>query len=196
MAGPVAAGWFIDGNIRRTFGEIQEIFLVMWATVTPRAHNPGVLCYERVMDREDIIARLRENEAAPRSRGVMHAALFGARGRGDAHPRSDTDIMIEIDPSAHIGVWGYAGLRKYISTLFDGPVDVVDREALKPYVADRGRDLCLLTRGSAALAQRQLLSHCRGTDFYSGMRICAATCAQPRLTGCLEVILKRRGYQD
>ncbi len=43
--------------------------------------------------------------------------------------------MIEIDPEAHIGVWGYAGLKEYIATLFDGPVDVVDREALKPYVA-------------------------------------------------------------
>jgi hypothetical protein len=43
--------------------------------------------------------------------------------------------MIEIDPDARIGVWGYAGLKEYIATLFDGPVDVVDREALKPYVA-------------------------------------------------------------
>ena len=87
------------------------------------------------MNRQDIIARLRENEPALRARGVMHAALFGSRARGDEGPDSDTDIMIEIDPDAHIGVWGYAGLREYIATLFDGPVDVVDREALKPYIA-------------------------------------------------------------
>jgi uncharacterized protein len=87
------------------------------------------------MDRQEIIARLRENEAALRSRGVAHAALFGSRARGDARPGSDTDILIEIGPEAHIGVWGYAGLKEYIASLFDGPVDVVDREALKPYVA-------------------------------------------------------------
>ena len=43
--------------------------------------------------------------------------------------------MIEIDPDAHIGVWGYAGLKVYIAALCDGPVDVVDREALKPTLA-------------------------------------------------------------
>jgi hypothetical protein len=86
------------------------------------------------MDRQDIIARLRENEAALRSRGVAHAALFGSRARGDAHPGSDTDIMVEIDPTARIGVYEYVGLKAYIVSLFDGPVDVVNRDALKPYV--------------------------------------------------------------
>jgi hypothetical protein len=86
------------------------------------------------MNREDIIARLRENEATLRARGVTHAALFGSRARGDDRPDSDTDIMIEIDPDARVGVWEYVGIKAYIASLFDGSVDVVDREGLKPYV--------------------------------------------------------------
>lgn len=86
------------------------------------------------MDRHDIIARLRENEAALRARGVSHAALFGSRARGDARPDSDTDIMIEIDPAARIGVYEYVGLKDYIASLFDGTVDVVNRDGLKPYI--------------------------------------------------------------
>jgi len=86
------------------------------------------------MNREEIIARLRENEAALRQRGVAHAALFGSRARGDQRPESDTDIMVEFDPAARITVFDYAGLKDYIAALFDGRVDVVNRDGLKPYV--------------------------------------------------------------
>jgi len=92
------------------------------------------LCYKGLMDRYHIIARLRENEAALRARGVAHAALFGSRARGDERPDSDTDIMIEIDPEAGIGVYEYVGLKDFIAGLFDGPVDVVNREGLKSHV--------------------------------------------------------------
>jgi uncharacterized protein len=31
-------------------------------------------------------------------------------------------------------VFDYVGLKDYIASLFDGPVDVADRDGLKPYV--------------------------------------------------------------
>jgi predicted nucleotidyltransferase len=86
------------------------------------------------MNREEIIAKLRENEAPLRERGVAHAALFGSRARGDQRPESDTDIMVEFDPLARITIFDYAGLKDYIAQLFDGRVDVVNRDGLKPYV--------------------------------------------------------------
>ncbi len=86
------------------------------------------------MNRNEVIARLKDNEAALRARGVSHAALFGSRARGDNRPDSDIDIMIEFDPAARVTLFGYVGLKTYIAGLFDGPVDIVNRDGLKPHV--------------------------------------------------------------
>ena len=86
------------------------------------------------MNSEEILARLRENQAALRARGVEHAALFGSCARGDNRAESDIDIMIEADPAARIGVYEYVALKNYIAELFDGPVDVVNRDSLKAYI--------------------------------------------------------------
>jgi predicted nucleotidyltransferase len=86
------------------------------------------------MDKQAILAKLKENEAALKARGVTHAALFGSRARGDNRPDSDIDILIDLAPEAPIGVWEYSGIKTYIAGLFDGPVDVVSRDTLKPYL--------------------------------------------------------------
>ncbi|MBI1981196.1 MAG: nucleotidyltransferase family protein [Methylocystis sp.] len=86
------------------------------------------------MNAQQIVAVLRENEAALRARGVAHAALFGSHARGDARPDSDIDIMIEIAPGAVRDIYSYVGLKDFIEELFSGSVDVVNREFLKPYI--------------------------------------------------------------
>ncbi len=86
------------------------------------------------MRRDDVIARLRKAEPALRARGIRRAAVFGSVARGDERPDSDIDIMIEIDPDTHLSVYEYVGLKEYVAGLFEGPVDVVSRDGLKPYV--------------------------------------------------------------
>jgi predicted nucleotidyltransferase len=86
------------------------------------------------MNGAEIIARLRDHEQDLRARGVCHAALFGSRARGDNRPDSDIDIMVEFDPTSAVTVFAYAGLKTYIAGLFDEPVDVINRDGLKPYV--------------------------------------------------------------
>ena len=65
---------------------------------------------------------------------VVGGVSKGSEARGHARPDSDTDIMFEIDPEVRVGVWGYADLKDTIASLFDGPVDVVNCDGLKPYV--------------------------------------------------------------
>jgi uncharacterized protein len=89
------------------------------------------------MDKHDIIARLKENEAALRAQGVAHAALFGSVARGEQGPYSDIDIMIELDPAARVTMFDYVDIKDYIEGLFQGPVDVVNRDGLNPIVRPR-----------------------------------------------------------
>ena len=42
--------------------------------------------------------------------------------------------MIDIDPDAKVGIFEYVGIKQAIAALFQEPVDVVNREALKPFV--------------------------------------------------------------
>jgi predicted nucleotidyltransferase len=86
------------------------------------------------MERQEIIARLRENEAALRARGVTHAALFGSHARGDNRPNSDIDILIDIAPEAPVGLWEYVDIMQYLEDLFSCPVDVANHSHLKSHV--------------------------------------------------------------
>jgi len=90
--------------------------------------------YYQNMNREEALNTLRRSEGALRARGVAHAALFGSMARGDDRPDSDVDILVEFDPDAHVTVFDYVGVKEYIASLFLQPVDVIDREALKPHL--------------------------------------------------------------
>jgi predicted nucleotidyltransferase len=84
--------------------------------------------------RDQIIATLRAHQAELRRRGVRHAALFGSVARGEARPKSDIDIMIELEPQASVDLFEYVGITQYIADLFPARVDVANRSCLKPLV--------------------------------------------------------------
>ena len=89
------------------------------------------------MKRDEIIRVLKEREADLRAQGVTHAALFGSLARNEQRPGSDIDILVDLDPRIVATIFDYAGVKDYIAGLFEGPVDVIDREALKPRLRPR-----------------------------------------------------------
>jgi uncharacterized protein len=89
------------------------------------------------MNRDLIIATLCAQEVELRRRGVCHAALFGSMARGEPGPRSDIDILIELDAQAPIGVFDYVAITQFLADLFPVRVDVANRGGLKPLVRSR-----------------------------------------------------------
>jgi uncharacterized protein len=86
------------------------------------------------MNKQDAIDILVDHQAELRARGVRHAALFGSTARGEAGPQSDVDILIELADDASLDIFAYVELKNFIAALFPGPVDVVNKDALKPYI--------------------------------------------------------------
>jgi hypothetical protein len=86
------------------------------------------------MNKRDAIKVLRQHQKDLRARGIIHAALFGSVARGETGPRSDLDILIELDPELKLDIFAYAGLKRYVAGLFSGSVDVVNKDALKRHL--------------------------------------------------------------
>lgn len=90
--------------------------------------------YSDAMELQQALRTLREAEPQLRAKGVRHVAVFGSTARGEQRADSDVDIVIEFDPTARVTIYDYVEVKEGIAALFDGPVDVVDREGLKPHL--------------------------------------------------------------
>jgi len=86
------------------------------------------------MNAHDAIATLRRHERDLRARGVAHAAIFGSVARGNNRSDSDLDILVDFEPGSEGSIYEYVRFKEYVAGLFDVPVDVIDRAALKPHL--------------------------------------------------------------
>ena len=65
-----------------------------------------------------------------RRRRARRVAVFGSVARGDAHPGSDVDLLVDFEPGASL--LDHVGLFQDLEDLLGVGVDVVTRSALKP----------------------------------------------------------------
>jgi hypothetical protein len=86
------------------------------------------------MDREEVIASLREHEAALRAAGVVRLSLFGSTARGDRRPDSDVDLLAAFDGARRISLLDVAAIEIRLSELLGQKVDLVEEGMLKPRV--------------------------------------------------------------
>lgn len=86
------------------------------------------------MDRDQVIATLREHEPELRKAGVVRLSVFGSTARGDHRPDSDVDLLAVFDESRRISLLQVAGIELQLSKLLGKEVDLVEEGTLKPRV--------------------------------------------------------------
>jgi predicted nucleotidyltransferase len=102
-------------------------------------------CNRQDMDKEHIIARLREHEAELKDAGIQHLSLFGSYARGTAvRSTSDVDVLADFDRSRRMTLFSLAGLRLRIGDILEMPVDLADRRMLKDHVKVRAEQEAVL----------------------------------------------------
>ena len=84
-----------------------------------------------VPDRNELLTLLRADRRTLEQSGIRRAALFGSTARGDANPDSDVDVLVVLDPDAHVGLVRFAALQDHLRQLFGRDVDLVSRGALR-----------------------------------------------------------------
>ena len=62
---------------------------------------------------------------------ITEFSLFGSVLRDDFRPDSDIDVLVSIDPKAHIGLFEIAQMGIELEEIIKRPVDLVEKEGLR-----------------------------------------------------------------
>ena len=65
---------------------------------------------------------------------IKQLGIFGSYVRGEAHPDSDLDLLVEFESGYHFGLLTFCHLENYLSELLGVNVDLVMKDTLKPKI--------------------------------------------------------------
>jgi len=83
--------------------------------------------------RDQTIQRLLAAETEIRQLGVRRLALFGSVARGESHPDSDVDLLVEFIPGQKT-FDHFMALSDLLEKLVGHPVELVTIESLSPFI--------------------------------------------------------------
>jgi uncharacterized protein len=88
------------------------------------ATEPQTLAPGALAERERVLRILRAHEAEIRAKGVTRLRLFGSMARGEAGPKSDVDLIADIDKTIKFSLIDLVGLQYFLADLVGRKVDV------------------------------------------------------------------------
>jgi uncharacterized protein len=93
--------------------------------LSPLNGNSRGTSMNAVVGLTEVISALREHERELRKAGIRHLSLFGSVARGEADANSDIDLTVELDPQAHLGLFGLIGLQHRLTEILGRKVDLL-----------------------------------------------------------------------
>ncbi|ELS00047.1 nucleotidyltransferase family protein [Gloeocapsa sp. PCC 73106] len=84
------------------------------------------------MYKEEILAKLRQEQSTIKSFGVKSLAIFGSVARDEAKPESDLDLLVEFEGKVTFD--RYMDLKFYLEDYLGMKVDLVSQKMLKPQI--------------------------------------------------------------
>ncbi|HZU89929.1 MAG TPA: nucleotidyltransferase domain-containing protein [Stellaceae bacterium] len=88
------------------------------------------------MQRDEVIARLRQHEAELRRLGVEHLYLFGSAARGEAREDSDVDLFFD-HPEGALGLFQLMDVKDAAARILGRKTEIMTRRSLHPVLRER-----------------------------------------------------------
>jgi predicted nucleotidyltransferase len=89
------------------------------------------------MNKEQVIAKLREHEPELKAAGIVRLAVFGSVARGDNSPQSDVDLLADFDKTKHYTLLTMGRIENRLADLLGMRVDLSSPEWLKESIRDQ-----------------------------------------------------------
>jgi len=90
------------------------------------------------MDREQVIATLREHQPELKAAGVEHLFLHGSYARGTAiRGQSDVDVIAEFDPGRSLSLLDMVAIENLLADMLGVKVDLSPANTLKEPVRQK-----------------------------------------------------------
>lgn len=86
--------------------------------------------YYPVMQKHELIERLRQLRPDLAAEGVEHLAVFGSRARGDNQAESDIDILIDVEPMRKFSLIDLISVQHIIQDRTGIPANALMRRSL------------------------------------------------------------------
>jgi predicted nucleotidyltransferase len=87
------------------------------------------------MNKEQVLAKLREHEPELKASGIVSLALFGSVARGERG--NDVDLMADFDAAKSLTLFDMVRLERRLAEIVGMPVDLASTKMLKERVKRR-----------------------------------------------------------